>query len=279
MKFTCTVLLIGLILLPLTGNAFSSGPIDGQVLEYDTGRPVASATVVARWIGTWPSIAHSQQFCAHAESAISDSNGIYHMNSWIQLAPLIPSLLGAGRTLDAYKAGYETTDAPLAFVGRPDGTWIVYGRGGAGDGRVFRDMESARQATHPENVYLRAFAGTPDERFEFLRYRVFGGMSCSGAGASERNLYPLVKAAFQEATVLAKSEKQIESLRIMRDSAAYTWLARPSDTPGITDPMALVPEDIRRDLGGAELDPVVRRVIRYGSGQTTTIAVPQPPRK
>jgi hypothetical protein len=213
------------------------------------------------------------------ESAISDSNGMYHIGGWIQLTPLIPSLFGAGRTLDAYRAGHELTEAPLAFFGQSDGTWIVYRRDGAGESRVFRDMESARQSTHPENVYLKAFAGTPDERFEFLRSRVFSGMSCNGAGASERNLYPLVKAAFQEARPLARSEKQIESLRILRDIAAYTWLARPSDSPGITDPMARVPEDIRRDLGGSKLDPVVRRLIRYGSGQTTTITVPGPPRK
>jgi hypothetical protein len=128
-------------------------------------------------------------------------------------------------------------------------------------------------------VYLKAFAGTPDERFEFLRSRVFSGMSCNGAGSSERNLYPVVKAAFQEARPLARTEKQIESLRILRDIAAYTWLARPSNSPGITDPMARVPEDVRRDLGGSEADSMVRRVIRSGSGQATTIAVPESPRK
>ena len=113
---------------------------------------------------------------------------------------------------------------------------------------TFADKASAKEASHPNDVYLKAFCGTSSERFEYLRYRVFSGTSCTSAGASQRNLYRLLKTAYQEAKPLAVTKVQQRILSFMRANALDTWLALPNDAPPERNPEARVPESARKDL-------------------------------
>jgi len=96
---------------------------------------------------------------------------------------------------------------------------------------TFADKASAKEASHPNDVYLKAFCGTSSERFEYLRYRVFSGTSCTSAGASQRNLYRLLKTAYQEAKPLAVTKVQQRILSFMRANVLDTWLALPKNAP------------------------------------------------
>ena len=69
-------------LLPLTAHASSGDPIDGQVLEYGTRKPIVGAIVVARWKGTYHTPWQSSTVCAHVETATTDEAGRYHIQGW-----------------------------------------------------------------------------------------------------------------------------------------------------------------------------------------------------
>jgi hypothetical protein len=240
---TCLVVL-WLLAQSSTTHALSGSPIDGQVLEYDTGRPVPGAIVIARWVGNI--VGSGQTPCVHAESAVADADGTYRIASWSRLPPAL--ILGTSAMLNAYKSGFESVHSPLTYFGRADGTWIVNQRDPTNAiVRTFSDRASAEAATSPDNVYMKPFNGTEAERFQYLR-GVFGLSSCPSAGSSERNFYPALRAAYQKAKPLATSEKQKKDLRLMQKIAAGTWLALPSDAPYEANPLAKVPDQIRREL-------------------------------
>src|ERR1700694_5192126 len=226
----------------VAGHALSGGPVDGQVLAYDTGNPIGGAFVAARWVGD---LLSGRSVCVHVETAVSDELGRYHIGPWTQ-TPTSP-VDGTARTLEVYKAGYETTFSPLDYVGYEGKTWVVFNR----DRpyvvpQTFRDEESARQATHPTHVYVKRFVGTTTERLHFIRDAAFASIGCNSGGASQRNLYPLQKAAFREAKLLATTAEHEKLLNNMRAIATSTWLALPPNVPD-PDPLTF-PEQFMRDF-------------------------------
>jgi len=253
MKTITHGLLVLLLTIPVTSHALTAGPVDGQVLDYDSGQPIEGAIIVGLWKGNLFQIVESKSVCVHAESTVSDANGRYHIDGWAG-----PSFaLGVYLETSAYKAGYQRVGAPLQYQkqldreGKSDGTWIVYKRGHPYDVlQSFADEENARAATHPNDLYLKPFSGTSAQRFEYVRVVVFASAGCFEGGTSQRNLYRLAKAAFQEAKPLATTSDQKKSLRFMRGAAIDTWLALPGTTTGMEAEAAAskIPEEIRRDL-------------------------------
>ena len=172
-------LLLALFLIqPLTACAFTDGPFEGQVLDYDTGKPIPGAIAVALWKSS--TLDSGQGVCVHAETAVSGADGKYHIPRWWQAPPVL--ILSAARMLDVYKEGYENVGPAVYYQGLEVDKWVVY-RHKEVIG-TFADKASAKEASHPNDVYLKAFGGTSSERFEYLRYRVFSGTSCTSAGAS-----------------------------------------------------------------------------------------------
>ena len=214
------------------------------MLDYKTGEPIPGAIVVARWLATI--VGSGQGTCVQVETAVSDGKGKYRIASWQRTPPAL--ILGAGLELDVYRPGYESVHAPVVYAGLEPNKWIVYRRDPPNEIlHTFPDEASAKAATHPEDVYLKVFTGSASARFEYLRGRVVSGMSCHGAGTSERNRYPLVRAAFQEAKPLAVTKEQQKSLGLLRDIALSTWLALPNfDTPTPKNPV--YPEQVLKDL-------------------------------
>lgn len=249
MKKIIRGLLLLMLAAPTASRAMSGGPVEGQVLDYDSGQPVEGAIVVARWQGEVFQIVQSQGVCVHAETVVSNVAGRYRIEGWAG-----PTLaIGGGLVLDVYKPGYVTADAPLQYQkqidsqGHSDGTWIIYKRGHPKDvQQVFPDEDSARAATHPNDLYLKPFSGTPTQRIRYIRTVVFNGMNCGEGGASRRNLYPLQKAAYQEARPLANTRDDLEQLRGMRAIAESTWRALRSDEPYPKD--RETPEQVKRDF-------------------------------
>lgn len=253
MRSSMSKVWVGLILLlaaiPTAGQLPITGPIDGQVLDSESGRPVAGAIVVAYWKGELVGTLQTQSVCVYVETTVSDADGRFHFNVWTE--PTIA--VGVQVALNAYKQGFESVGSALQYQkwidSRGSTTWIVYRRGHPYEVlQTFPDEQSARGATHPTNRYLKPFTGTADQRFEYLSGPVYTGMGCFAGVleplASNRNLYPLYKAAFQEAKPLARTPEQQQRLRMMRLIAVSEWQG-PGSGPGIP---RTIPEEIKGDL-------------------------------
>ena len=197
--------------------SFVGGPVSGPVLDADTGKPIADAIVVVSWasdpIGPW-----APTICFHIETATSDRDGYYQVPMWWNTPPAL--MLGSARVSDAYSANYEAVHS-----------------------------HTPEAKARPDDVYMKRFAGSDGERLEYIRSRVFSGMSCLGAGASRRNLFVLHRAAIHEAKRLIVSAEQAKIIDGLRIVAADDWLAATSTyRETFLDPLANVPPPIRREL-------------------------------
>lgn len=95
-----TIGLALIALLSLTGCVtLFAEPIEGQVLEKDTNKPIVGAIVVIRWKERIPmGLIDSQTVCTHVESTTTDNDGRYRLPGWKR---------DALRYTDTYKPGYE----------------------------------------------------------------------------------------------------------------------------------------------------------------------------
>lgn len=210
MKLLRTILLM-LTLLPLTACGLSSDPIEGQVLEAGTKKPLAGAIVVIRWEGTSSQIAESKTVCYHVETATTDAQGHYRTPAWRKIK-LVGEFMGLGFTpgakdITAYKPGYAE-HWPAGYD---------------------------RTEDYQKNVrYLETFKGTSGERFKYLER--YSGMQCGVPEDYGPKLVPLYKAIYDEAKLLAvtKQEKQLannrlrdlEELQLGYEKSWDNWRAR-----------------------------------------------------
>lgn len=196
MKLPRTILLI-LTLLPLTACGLSSDPIEGQVLEAGTKKPLAGAIVVIRWEGTSSQIAESKTVCYHVETATTDAQGNYRTPAWRKFK-LTGEFMGLGFTpgakdITAYKPGYSE-HWPAGYD---------------------------RTEDYKKNVrYLEPFKGTGDERLKYLMNLSYGA-DCYGA--NEKPLFALQKALYQEAKRLAVTPQDQDGVQRIKHRAAGVW--------------------------------------------------------
>lgn len=175
MRFFRTMLAI-VALFPLSACGLSGGAIKGQVLEAETNKPIPGAIVVVRWHGTWAPPAGTSA-CYHVESAMTDVEGRYKTPAWT--GPFKAGLIADYWEVDVYKPGYEEMK----------GSHVVQG------GKT-------------DISYLAPFKGTREERMRALWST---GIACESAGNSARNLIPLYRALYQEASGISqtKNDRQI----------------------------------------------------------------------
>ena len=227
--------------------ALSGGPIEGYVLDYDTGKPIAGVQVAVTWIG--PLVQGSA--CVHVDAAVSDADGKYMTGSWSALPGAL--MFHTSPSMSAYKTGYQQTLSPLAIGSRVDGddkplTWFTYRRGAQhiklGQ---FANKEDAIEATRPNNVYMTVLVQQDAKRYNHL-WGLASGADCLSDDGSQRNVYPMLRDIFQEVKVVASSRKEREGIEPMRDTVARAWLARPSRSYSIADPASLLPEALQKEL-------------------------------
>lgn len=185
---------IGLMLLIAFQSACGEMPktwpeIRGQVLEYDTNKPIEGVHVVTKWKGGG-GVVDYQSVCYHMEGAVTDKNGNF-------IIPTFNESLDAGMLTDKYmlytiyKPGFEVyTDPRQAYRKNTDTTW-----------------------------FMKKYEGNADERFSYFR-ELMPSLICSNAGVSKRNAYPLHRDVFYEAKKLAKTEEQRETVEWLRRIAA-----------------------------------------------------------
>ena len=171
--------------LPLTACALSGGPLEGQVLEAETKKPLPGAIVVARWKGSHSVIAETKDECYHVETATTDADGRYRIPAWSR-GTKGPLFTPGPWYMHVHKAGYEEY-WPAGFTD-----------------------------TDKKNVrYLKPFTGGREERLAYLS-RI--AVSCSDRKEIEINLLPLYKALYEEAEglVVTKDDK-LKVLYRLRD--------------------------------------------------------------
>lgn len=208
-----------------------SPPIEGQVLELGTGKPLPEAIVVGRWQESRSMLVDSQTVCVHVETAVTDAQGRFALPAW------------QGRTsalIDVFKPGYEiyypagvsvsspyyllpfseTKEARLAYLERVKtkadtgqlGYWPSYHDVRLDDyrgGRIHKD---------------RLVTQTRGERLGYLE-TLTRASGCRSAGRSRRSLYPLYKTIFEEAKTLVETASDKETLQWIRRRAAYAATA------------------------------------------------------
>jgi hypothetical protein len=188
--FKKTLLALGLLFGLSTLAACATTPlqpVQGQVLEEGTNKPVANALVVGRWMGTVThGIVESRTVCYHVESTTTDAEGRF------TLPPTEKEYKYRDgdhyTSITVYKLGYE------AYL--PPGY--------------------ARSEAYRQNIrYLQPFAGGREERLAYLS-RI--AVSCSDKKEIEINLLPLYKALHEEAKGLAITrDDKLKVLYRLRD--------------------------------------------------------------
>src|SRR5579864_3373572 len=184
--------------------------IAGQVVDADTGQPIAGAHVAFIWVsGIIPSgfTGHnSRDICYHAAAAVTDQAGHFQIESWrkwstYSVYPIEPIAL-------VYASNYIPREIPLQ------------------EGRARAPIERMS-----ERFALKVFNGNIDERMD----EMWGGIAnrgCMYGGKSQKSLYPLLKAIHDEARQIARSPSQLKRVRSFAIEAAYAALALNPNSPG-----------------------------------------------
>lgn len=176
-------LLCALLPLSACATSLSGRAIDGKVTEEGTNKPISGAIVVARWSGHLASWGHGKTVCYHVLSTTSDENGDYRLPTWKKdiTEDWQKNIRPETVLIDAYKPSYGLPTVP---------------------------------SQKREIVLLKPFAGTREERLEYL-VRILGNTSCGAQDKSEENLIPLRRSLYKEAQALARTEddrKAVEAI-------------------------------------------------------------------
>jgi hypothetical protein len=186
--------------------------ISGQVVDADTGQAISGVHVAFVWESTIiPSgfTGHnSRTICYHAAATTTDANGHFQIEPW--------------RKWSTYNV--DVSD-PIA---------LVYARGYTPRQIVLQEgpIEPPRERTS-ERYALKRFAGSVDERLDAM----WGGIAnrgCTYGGESQKSLYPMLKAIYEEARqIAAKGER----------TRAHAFAVMAADAALAPDPTALSDRD------------------------------------
>lgn len=99
----CASLCAGCALIPLNAD-----PIDSQVVDADTGRPIEGAVVVAYWQLHRGSIGGDALPCgaANVEEAVTDKDGNFHLPGWGPVMGACGDLMEGEPMIYVFKSGY-----------------------------------------------------------------------------------------------------------------------------------------------------------------------------
>jgi hypothetical protein len=189
----------------------------GQVLDQDTGEPIAGAIVVGRYMGGG---AWAGSGCNRAESAVSDAQG------WFEL----PVDRDAGPVLkEAYKRGFDrgkparvaelfnyyTREWRVKVL-----QWDESNRNGKIvriEPEVYRFESTAKRASgEGVNVYVRRTNGNREDRVMSLR---LFQVDCAGPPRSTAGLVPFIEAILREQEELQDVPAALDSSRYFLESA------------------------------------------------------------
>jgi hypothetical protein len=183
--------------------------IAGQVIDAVTGQPVAGAHVAFLWeSGIIPSgfTGHnSRDICYHAAAVVTDQQGRFEIAPWKE---------------------WSTYDVVVS-----DPVALLYARN-----YVPREINLAKGARaspkeRPSEKYaLEPFKGYVDERM----YSLFWGLAnhnCFYGGDSQKSLYPMLKAIYEEARSIGRTKDHENTVRGIARLAAEAAIAQNPNGP------------------------------------------------
>jgi hypothetical protein len=183
--------------------------IAGQVVDAGTGMPIPGAYVSFFWeSGIIPSgfTGHNPRtICYHAAGTVSNEQGRFDIAPW--------------RKWSTYDV--EATD-PLAIVYASHyvPTQIVL--------RVGRTAPPTERSN--ERYALKAFAGTTEARMHMLFWGI-ANHDCSYGGDSQKSLYPMLRAIYDEARNTARTKDDEDTVQIIARFVARSAIAASPDKP------------------------------------------------
>jgi hypothetical protein len=175
----------------------------GQVVDAETGQPIAGAYVTFIWrSGIIPSgfTGHNaRDICYHAAGAITNSQGQFDVPAWRKWS-----------TYDVYHVDpvvlvYEERHEPIQ--------------------KALHSVVTYKPAEHlDERYFLKRFSGTVDQRMDMLFFGL-ANQSCQYGGDSQKSMFPMLKAIYEEARAISRSPSQTNALHSFAIEAAYAALA------------------------------------------------------
>ena len=184
--------------------------VAGQVVDAESGQPIGGAHVALLWesdITPHGFTAHnSRTICYHAAAAVTNDQGHFEIAPW--------------REWSTY--GVEPVD-PVA---------LVYVRGYAprqiavGDGSTHRPTNQMNQ-----RYALKKFEGTVGERIDGM-WSGIANRDCTYGGESQKSLYPMLRAMYEEAKSLGSGSEHVRRTRGFGRFAARAALAIDPSGPG-----------------------------------------------
>jgi hypothetical protein len=187
----------------------------GRVIDQDTGKGIAGAIVVGKYMGSRGFEGASS--CNRVESAVSDQDGWFTM-------PIDPR--DGGPLMEAYHRGYIWGRTPRWAVNGIDGNadqWRVeVVQWNADNTRaqlvryeptIYASQHGAIAASRQEiDVYLRPFVGTREERLKEV-YRLHVAASCVGPHQTTDGPVPYFEALYAEELALNDAERSLQMTR------------------------------------------------------------------
>lgn len=207
-------LIVAVITLSTTGGCgmphlLYGKRVAGQVVDADTGEPIAGAHVALLWeAGIIPSgfTGHnSRDICFHAAATTTDSQGRFDIPGWWKW-----------KTYNVYNVD--------PFV-------LVYTRNYAPLQTFVEPAPDRRPTEHlTERYSLKRFSGDADKRLDMLFWGL-ANRGCDYGGESQKSLFPMMKSIHTEAREIAHTDKQLATVRIIAELAADAGLALDLDKP------------------------------------------------
>jgi hypothetical protein len=214
------IMLVMFALFPLSACGLSNGPIEGQVFEAGTHKPLAGAIVIVRWHGTYSiPFADTRSSCYHVETATTDAQGHFKTPAWTEKSKGF--LFSGDYWIDnMYKSGYQEYWPP-SFINSDE---------------------------YKKNVrFMEPFKGTREERVANLS-ALIRGTFCERADKSLKNAYGMYLAIYEEAKPLATNQKDQETLQWIRRIAAISWVSQLLKSSSSAEEERLIDEHLREHL-------------------------------
>ncbi|VAW99343.1 hypothetical protein MNBD_GAMMA22-1503 [hydrothermal vent metagenome] len=191
------LILLSFILLLLnacaSGEPLMSWPeMNGQVVDTDTGEPIADAFVIARWQGR-VGFFHGSSTCYHVESTMSDAQGNFTIPSWFEWFDNFWTHMKSV-SISTYKSDYVT---------------------------VFNRLSNEEK----KNIqYQRKSNGTREDKLGYIKLTARRNF-CSNAGQSRRKSYYLYRRLYEDAKKITLTKDEKKNLEWFRDIAVSAWVA------------------------------------------------------
>ena len=153
---------------------------EGIVVEAGSGAPLPGAKVIAKWMVSYSSPAHSGQRCVRVVVVDSDASGHFRFAPWTrQDTPVTTMYL----TLSGYRPGFRPAEPSQTIVGKPS-TKVIDG------GPVDLPPIALR-------LSMTRWEPAPAERAKYL-LGFLASISCGPTNAVWGSIYEVRKGAYEE---------------------------------------------------------------------------------